>query len=124
MRVPTYPRTHERLSRDITRDPIFLLQKKDVVWHPGGYNGAEYDHEAEAFKDDDGQELTTSEAIEAGAGVWTWTTITVFLTREEGEDWANARSYRYPHGWRVYCVAAEGAMCEVLAGATEGGRYR
>lgn len=118
-----YPRTHERLSRDITRDPIFLLQERRPVWHEGRIYGVDYDPEREGFVNDDGDDLTIEEAVEAGAGVWVWRTITVFLTREEGEAWAGARAYRYPHGHRVYCVPAEGAMCDVLANATEGGRY-
>ena len=117
-----HPRDHATLSREATRDPIFLLQERVAVWAEHSL-AVEYNHEVEAFVDIHGHELTTSEAIEAGAGSWVWRTITVFLTRSEGEDWALARSYRYAHGTRVYCVPAEGALCEALAAATDGGRY-
>jgi hypothetical protein len=115
-------RTHDALRREATRDPIFLLQERVPVWSPTAASPA-YDHGAEAFVDDDGKELTTEQAIDAGAGSWAWRTLTVFLTRYEGESWATARAYRYEHGWRVYCVAAEGDLCGVLASATIGGRY-
>lgn len=120
---PSYPRTHDRLARECTRDPIFLFQERRPVW-AGDSSPLEYDHDEECFVDEDGAELTTDQAIKRGAGVWVWNTITVFLTRAEGEDFGKATAHRYPDGWRVYCVAAEGALIDVLAGATEGGRYR
>ena len=116
-------RDHEHLMREATRDPIFLLQERVAVWSEATCEGATYDHDVEGFVDADGRELTDDEAVEAGAGTWTWRTVTVFLTRSEGEAWAAARSYRYDNGTRVYCVAAEGEICEVLAAATVGGRY-
>ncbi len=118
-----HPRNHETLRRESTRDPIFLLQERVPVWSETMCADADYDHERECFVDGDDRELTTEQAIEAGAGSWIWRTLTVFLTRSEGEEWAAARSYRWPHGTRIYCVAAEGEICDVLAGATIGGRY-
>lgn len=117
-----YPRTHDTLARECTRDPIFLFQERRAVWF-GDASLVKYDHDQECFVDDDGNELTAEQAVESGAGAWTWTTTTVFLTRAEGEAFGNATAYRYEHGWRVYCVAAEGDMIDVLASATEGGRY-
>ena len=121
--MTTHPRDHETLRREATRDPIFLLQERVPVWSESLCSGVDYDHDAESFVDGDKRELSTEQAIEAGAGSWTWRTLTVFLTRSEGEEWAAARHYRWPHGTRVYCVAAEGAICDVLAGATIGGMY-
>ncbi len=42
-----------------------------------------------------------------------WQTETVFLTREEAEEWGEDHSYRWPC-WRVYCVAAQGLINVVL----------
>lgn len=125
MSAPTeHLRDREALRREATRDPIFLLQERTPLWSEASVSGVDYDHERECFvSSEDDSELTDAEAIDLGAGSWVWRTITVFLTRHEGEEWAAARSYRYAHGTRVYCVAAEGAMCDVLAAATEGGRY-
>jgi len=47
-----------------------------------------------------------------------WHTEGVFFTRKEGEDWAAARAYRWPHGWQVYCICAEGQLAEILKAHT------
>jgi len=120
-----YPRTHEILARDSTRDPIYLFQERRAVWFGDAslVISVDYDCDRECFVDDDGNELTSEQAVERGAGAWVWHTITVFLTRADGEAFGEQTAYRYDHGWRVYCVAAEGDLIDVLASATEGGRY-
>ncbi len=44
-----------------------------------------------------------------------WETIKVFLTREEGEAYAKARTYDFHQGWRVYGVPAEGPLAQLIA---------
>ena len=43
-----------------------------------------------------------------------WHTEHVFFTRQEGQAWADARSYRWPSGYRIYCICAEGELAEIL----------
>ena len=43
-----------------------------------------------------------------------WETISVWYDREEAESFAKSTKYRYPDGWRVYCVCAEGKLAELL----------
>ncbi|MBK8583863.1 MAG: hypothetical protein IPL86_19245 [Flavobacteriales bacterium] len=43
-----------------------------------------------------------------------WRTESVFLTREEGERYAKARSYRWPK-WRVYCIPCDGELAVLLS---------
>lgn len=73
---------------------------------------------------DDPRALDVSRLIEAMEGrtfgdndtpywQWVWSPERVFLTRGEGERWANARSYRWEK-WKVYCVCCEGELSEIL----------
>ncbi len=120
---------------DCTRDPIFLLQRCSYQWteFPSGI-----DHDGESFVVEDEEELEdwikpfiddgvvqrTKEFYKVALEVenehgWPliykeWSTESVFLTRAEGEDWGNSRSYRFPDGWRVYCVPSEGELAEAL----------
>lgn len=43
-----------------------------------------------------------------------WETESVWLTREEATIYAHAKHYNYPHGWRVYCVCAEGELAKLI----------
>lgn len=43
-----------------------------------------------------------------------WETDSVFFTREEGERFGRNHAYRWPNGWRVYCVPANGVLAELL----------
>lgn len=121
----SYPRTHEILSRDITKDPIFLFQCRDVDYSAACAHGdLDWDSDTGTLHDLSGTEVSDDRAIADGMAVERWETITVFLTREEGEAWGRARAYNYTKGWRVFCVHATGDLSAVLATATEGGRYR
>ncbi len=113
-------RTHERLSPDITADPIFLFQRRRVWVAMGPYD---YDIDSEHYYNDDGP-IAEQTLIEEGYALEWWETESVFLTREDGTAYGEARAYNYPDGWRVYCVCARGDIVHVLAEATVGGRYR
>jgi len=121
-RDPTirHRRTHDHLFRDFTRDPIFLLQTKRYWYAQGPYD---WDSDNEEFSDEDGEPISRDRLVEEGYAGTYWDTIGVFLTREDGEEWAAARGYRWPDGWRVYCICAEGDLVHVLAAATLEGRY-
>lgn len=133
MTTPAYPRTHDRLRREATRDPVFLFQQRRTWW--SWQDHYEWDGDDEVYRyttDDDlvhdaaeaGQVVELKTALEAGWAIQWWETVTVFATREEAEAHGQARAYRYPDGWRVYCVHAEGDLVHALAAATEGGRYQ
>lgn len=116
-----FPRHRAPLELDITRDPIFLFMEKRRLYSPAC--PYEYDSDTEAFLDDEGDPIEDHQLREEGYLIECWSTVTVFLTRADGEHYGNTRGYNYPHGWRVYCVAAEGDLKHVLADVTEGGRY-
>lgn len=116
-----FRRTHDTLRLDITRDPIFLFQRKKVIWTAD--TGCHWDSDRECLLDENDVEITDAQALERGLAVETWETETVFLTREDGEEWGRAHAYNYPSGWRIYCVAAKGDLVHVLADATVEGRY-
>ena len=126
-----------------TRDPIFLLQVANRQWTqiPDGLESdgeqwcvedaselpewikpfIEWEHE------DDGSprgHLSMSEEMFKVAEDMTndhgwpmlyteWRTESVFLTREEGEQYAKARSYRWDK-WRVYCIPCDGELAKIL----------
>lgn len=43
-----------------------------------------------------------------------WNTECVFLSREEGEEFAERTKYRYPQGYRVYGVCAAGQLVDLI----------
>lgn len=127
---------------EATADPIFLLQSRVVsvlepplgwVWNDEGHfspdyplylgsEGMEYPSEENCpdtcldTAGDSGVTLSY-QAVQKRGGEncsESWRTERVFLTREEGEAWAEARSYDYPLGYRVYCVPAIGELSTLL----------
>lgn len=64
--------------------------------------------------------MTDKELVEYGLAVEYWNPMgKVFYTREEGEDYAKARPYKYGEqgkDWKIYCVCAEGELASVLIG--------
>lgn len=43
-----------------------------------------------------------------------WDTQSVWLSREEATEFAERTKYRYPQGYRVYGVCAEGKLAELI----------
>lgn len=132
------------IDGEATRDPIFLVQTAEHFIHdlPRGWVWDEEDCDfvkadmdlvlgidfptKEDWPDADWDSyeedpeyglLMHSRELHGTEGVHTtWSTHRVFLTREEATMWAQARHYRWPHGWRVYCTVAEGQLTAVLDG--------
>lgn len=116
-------------GQEATRDPIFLFQRRScrasenaiLYGHflcpdcEGVFKEPEADHH-QAHGDDDFDDpgLGWKELVEMGYLVETWQTERVFLTREGGERYGEARSYNYPEGWRVYCIPADGYLADLL----------
>lgn len=102
-------RTHD----ECTRDPIFLLQTK--LHHLTGEPfDTHRDDEGDIIDDNTGEALSWEELEDRGCAAPFWETQSVWLDRDEAEAFAKATNYRYPDGWRVYCVCAEGNLAELL----------
>lgn len=102
-------------AAEATRDPIFLLQRRIVLLaHTDGYTCDEH-----TVRELDDEVVSNDELIRRGHAVEYWETESVFFTRAEGEAWAESHAYRWPDGYRVYCVPAEGELRGVLALHTE-----
>lgn len=114
--------------RECTRDPIFLFQRRRwiVTGCPEGWSfDDEGDCIPEGWKPTDEKDtppvLSMQEMAQHRYGEWdapcaieTWETESVWLSREEAEDYGKARHYNYTSGWRVYCVCAEGRLGDLL----------
>lgn len=123
-------------NKDCTRDPIYLLQVGIPQWTaiPDGFENDgeswvvedldDVDDWALPFLDADNEYINRDSDFTAEAEKYEnsygwplvyieWRTETVFLTRQEAEDWARARAYRW-NRWRVYCVPCEGELARLL----------
>jgi len=121
MTTATLP-TRAYPADEITRDPIFLLQRRH--WTFGGEpRGWRWDSDLEALVsvEDPERQLSTYEEIRAedfDEVVTWWETDSVWFTRAEATRFAKRTAYNFPHGWRVYCLCAEGALAKLLAAVT------
>lgn len=122
----------EAAAAEATRDPVFLFQSRRYVITESGRHAIEASAEDRGWLEDDelgvcrlrGGELESvpgAELVEQGFATEVWETEAVWLDREEAEDWGRTHAYRFPNGWRVYCVPAKGGLAEVLAKAGEEG---
>lgn len=125
------------LLQEATADPVFLFQRRVVLWMtehlPSSWEWSEeHDCYIEEERDDANVgrggrrvwcEITDAVAIARGYAFEVWDTVTVFMTREEGEKHGHDHAYNFPDGWRVYTINATGDLCDLLGKATEGGRY-
>jgi len=112
-------KTREQITKEeITRNPIFLLQRRRV--YPYHEAAVEHDSEAECFVLPESREpLTDDQMLELGYGFVVWEVVTVMLTREEAEDFGEKTKHRYGQGrkgvdWMVYCMPCEGELAQML----------
>jgi hypothetical protein len=110
---------------EITRDPVYLFQRRrlQLISLPDGYTM----EDCETILDGNGECVTLKEMFDGGhiAGefdvpcvIEEWVTELVFFTRDAGERYGEAKAYNYPDGWRVYCVPAHGELAELLKSVT------
>jgi hypothetical protein len=124
-------------SNEATSAPIFLFQRRKwiVTGVPDGYDF--FDEGIVAAVDDDGnpkmtedgdyaEVLSEEQLAEHNYGDWdvpcaieTWEVDRVFLTRQEAEEYGNARAYNYRDGWRVYSVNCVGELAQALRDGSE-----
>lgn len=106
-------KTREEIARkEGSRDPIFLLQSRNIMCVDR--SSYEYDSDQESLVDSEGHPVDDQDLLDRGDAVEVWTTESVWLDREEATAFAGDHSYRYPAGWRVYCDNAEGRLAELL----------
>ena len=109
------PETNPRGRDECTRDPIFLLQKREilVLGLP-----ADWSHDDDySIRDGAGEvvsRLDLRERFGTEYVVDIWHTESVWFTRQEAKAWAEAHHYRFSEGWRVYCVCCEGSLAGLL----------
>lgn len=127
---------------DCTRDPIYLLQTREWVF-TGLPRWLEFEDsffirkkcadelpaeaaslfDADGVCNSDGSLMRLLMETDNRHGVpfvlEKWRTESVWLTRDEAEDWAKRHEYRWPSGWRVYCVCSEGKLAKLLKDAPE-----
>ena len=82
-------------KKEITRNPIFLLQSKHFICV------------CDNCIDEDDPELCDNSFIE-------WQTESIFSTREAAEEFGEQTTYRYPNGWKVYCIPCADELHEIL----------
>lgn len=132
----------EKIRRDeVTRDPIFLLQSRDIVFSnredymsaDGDYESGYWIHcltnrdkeaEQKYFEGDADLDGTFPEpptyfldlegVLERGDAQEIWKTESIWLTREEATVWAEEHEYRFRMDWRVFCLCAEGQLTKLL----------
>lgn len=111
----------ERCSREATRDVVFLLQVRRLYWNgqlPIGFyynDSSVYREEDRDNEDQSPVSLATLHEEYGSEYVFEcWTTERVFLSREEGEAWAEARAYRWEDGYRIYGMPSEGELAELI----------
>jgi len=86
-------------EREMSRDPIFLFQRRAI------------EATEECSHDDDERDGDCETCHRF------WLTDSVWLDRESAEAWGESVAHRYPDGWRVYSVCAEGDLALLLRGA-------
>ncbi len=101
---------------EATRDPIFLLQtRRWRISQEGLPSSVVFDFDAcDLRQGDEFISIDTFAERFPDRVEEDWRAERVFFTREEGEAWATRRSYRWPSGWRVYCLCAEGDLAKLL----------
>lgn len=113
--------TRKYPADEITRNPIFLLQSRQIIM-TGEPKNANFDGEnwvVNGGTEDDYMSLTEDDLIEQECATPYWQTESVWFTRQEAERWAINHSYRFGNGrrgvdWQVYCLCAEGELAELL----------
>lgn len=110
--------------REATRDPVFLLQGKRLIWTgmPDGWST-----DGESWWPDDGSEEGIGECeayrrfkddthgdYDIPYAIVEWDTVSVALSRAEGEAFFKRQEYNYVLGWRVYCIPCDGKLAEFL----------
>ncbi len=104
-------------AEEITRDPIFLLQRREVRFRTMPV-GCRPDEESGWPVDvTNGVSMTLKDALECDEVTAWWTEVgahAVWFTRAEAEQYGKNHDYNFKHGWRVYCVCAAGELAEIL----------
>jgi len=118
----------ESALAEATARPIFLFQSRRwiITAIPEGYDCEDGEVSRWIEEKDEYETLTGEQLSKIPHGKWDvpcaieeWDTERVFLTRQEATKWAEAHHYRWPDGWRVYCVCAEGELAAAIEDGSE-----
>lgn len=120
-KIVARPSFSERCDKEATRDVVFVLRIRRFVFTgnlPSGFYYSDSSVYREEDRDNEDREPVSIGELYEDYGseyvVETWHIERVFLSREEGEAWAKARSYRWPDGWQIYGLPAEGELAELI----------
>ena len=109
----------EIARQECNRNPIFLLQRGDVV--VTAITDISYSSDTEEYYDiSTGKRVSEEQLLERGVAGINWRTESVWFTRGEAEDFVEKRSYRYGKkgkDWMVYCVCVESKLKGILEDA-------
>lgn len=109
---------HEMAAAEMTRDPIFLLQRKGHIFNYDKARGHNLESDEFGFVWPNGVQasMQTLENLEVAIPFWE-NPHRVFYSRREAEKYAEDRKYDWgkkDKNWRVYCTCAEGELAQVL----------
>jgi hypothetical protein len=105
-------------NEEITRDPIFLVQIREVIPIVGCE--AEYSADASMYVHEaTGELISDDRLVELDWAIMVWRTVSVTMTREEGEEvgdqmFPQYKGYRKGIDWMVYCIPCAGSLAEML----------
>lgn len=124
----------ERSFQEAARDVVFLFQARrlNLISVPHGWEWIDdclykEREDGEPAEDENGDEIereqmTVKECWKAGhensdgvpCVIESWSTESVWLTREDATAFGERRSYRWPDGWRVYGVNADDSLADAI----------
>lgn len=108
----------ESARAEITRDPVFLLQRKEYHLNEDKYGEHNLQNDGDGPVWPNGKAASDKTLEKLGVLVPYWGTPSgVFYSRAEAEQYAISRKYdwgRKDQDWRVYCTCAEGELAQVL----------
>lgn len=114
-------KTREQMAaEEQTRDPIFLLQVGRMIvtdrWRVEWCETCGAPCLSEAPHDCGDTKAAVDFLVDLDMAQIVWRTVAVYLTREEADARGVEIAHRFPLGWRVYCVPAEGQLRTLLLG--------
>ena len=105
----------ERCKVEMTRDVIFLFQRRRRCYHtlPDSIDLVDGEFVGQGGTGYSEKDMLSLCTPDENYVEW-WDTESVWLSREEGEAYGLAHAYNYPDGWRVYGVPSEGELAKLL----------
>lgn len=118
---PEFKNKHDKRCFDeATKDVIFILQWRRII--PTDISNYEYDSDLDCVVDQWGTSYTNDELLEVNGAVAIWVPESVWLDRDEAEEYGKAHAYNWGKGrkgidWMVYGIHTEGGLSKLLRSA-------